>query len=91
MDRVEEIEAAIHDLPPKDYRCLAEWFRELEQSRLDAQIDEDSSTGRLAEANNARNSSVREPRIGAAKGELAVSDSFFEPLPDEILKAFRGD
>lgn len=33
---------------------------------------------------------VRKPRIGAAKGEFMVPDSFFEPLPDEILKAFRG-
>ncbi len=26
--------------------------------------------------------------IGLAKGEFEVSDSFFEPLPDEILDAF---
>jgi antitoxin (DNA-binding transcriptional repressor) of toxin-antitoxin stability system len=30
------------------------------------------------------------PRIGAAKGKFVVPDSFFEPLPKEILKAFRG-
>jgi hypothetical protein len=47
MDRVEEIEAAIHDLAPEEYRRLAEWFREFEQSRWDAQMDEDSSAGRL--------------------------------------------
>lgn len=47
MDRVEEIEAAIHNLPPDDYRRLAEWFRALEESRWDAQMDEDSSSGRL--------------------------------------------
>jgi len=28
--------------------------------------------------------------IGLAKGEFAVSDSFFEPLPDDILDAFYG-
>jgi antitoxin (DNA-binding transcriptional repressor) of toxin-antitoxin stability system len=33
---------------------------------------------------------VRKPRIGAAKGEFEVPDSFFEPLPEDILKAFRG-
>jgi hypothetical protein len=33
---------------------------------------------------------VGEPRIGAAKGEFVVPDSFFEPLPEAILKAFRG-
>jgi len=33
---------------------------------------------------------ARKPRIGAAKGEFEVPDSFFDPLPDEILKAFSG-
>jgi antitoxin (DNA-binding transcriptional repressor) of toxin-antitoxin stability system len=33
---------------------------------------------------------VPKPRIGAAKGEFVVPGSFFEPLPDEILKAFSG-
>ncbi len=33
-------------------------------------------------------SKIRKPRIGAARGELVVADSFFEPLPDELLKAF---
>ena len=30
------------------------------------------------------------PRIGVAKGKFLVPDSFFEALPNEILKAFRG-
>ncbi|HZO54462.1 MAG TPA: hypothetical protein VFB63_17250 [Bryobacteraceae bacterium] len=30
-------------------------------------------------------------RIGVAKGELFLPDSFFDPLPDEILRAFRGE
>ena len=47
MDRVEEIEAAIHNLPQDEYRRLAEWFREFEQRRWDAQMDEDSSGGKL--------------------------------------------
>ena len=33
----------------------------------------------------------RKPRIGAARGEFVVPDSFFEPLPDEIIKAFSGE
>ena len=33
---------------------------------------------------------ARKRRIGVAKGEFEVPDSFFEPLPEEILKAFRG-
>lgn len=47
MDRVEEIEAAIHSLPPDEYRRLAEWFRELEKRRWDAQMDADSASGKL--------------------------------------------
>jgi hypothetical protein len=31
---------------------------------------------------------VGKPRIGAAKGVFDVPDSFFEPLPDEVLRAF---
>jgi hypothetical protein len=47
MDRVEEIEAAIHSLPPEEYRRLAQWFRELEQTRRDEQMDKDSANGKL--------------------------------------------
>ncbi|HUI54197.1 MAG TPA: hypothetical protein VLY04_04455 [Bryobacteraceae bacterium] len=56
MDRVEDIEAAIKALPPEDYRRFSEWFRELEQSRWDEQLDHDSASGKLdclfAEAEN---------------------------------------
>jgi hypothetical protein len=47
MDRVEEIEAAINSLPPEEFRLIAQWFRELEQTRWDAQMDQDSSAGKL--------------------------------------------
>ena len=33
---------------------------------------------------------VRDPRIGVAKGDFEVPDSFFAPLPAAILKAFNG-
>jgi len=44
----------------------------------------------VAEIRSLRAKAVRKPRIGVAKGEFVVPDSFFEPLPDEILKAFSG-
>ena len=47
MDRVEEIEAAIDGLPPKEYGRLVQWFRVREQSRWDDQLDSDSSWGKL--------------------------------------------
>jgi len=37
---------------------------------------------------------VRKPRkvrFGVAKGEFTVPDSFFEPLPDDLLRAFNGE
>jgi hypothetical protein len=47
MDRVEEIEAAITNLPPDEYRRLVEWFRAREQARWDEQLDKDSVAGKL--------------------------------------------
>lgn len=44
----------------------------------------------VAEVRSLRKKAVRKPRIGAAAGKFAVPDSFFEPLPDEISKAFSG-
>jgi antitoxin (DNA-binding transcriptional repressor) of toxin-antitoxin stability system len=44
----------------------------------------------VAEIRPLREQEVRKPRIGAAMGNRGVPDWFFEPLPDEILKAFSG-
>ena len=44
----------------------------------------------LAELRLLRQKGARKPRIGVAKGEFEVPDSFFDPLPDEILDAFSG-
>jgi hypothetical protein len=58
MDRIEEIEAAINELPPEDFRRIANWLRERDQSVWDQQMDGDSASGRLdflfeeAEANS---------------------------------------
>jgi hypothetical protein len=44
-DRVEEIETAIANLTPSEYRCLVDWFRGREQSRWEEQIDADPVAG----------------------------------------------
>lgn len=44
----------------------------------------------VAELRPIAKKSVRKPRIGAAKGQFVVPDSFFEPLPEEVLKGFSG-
>jgi antitoxin (DNA-binding transcriptional repressor) of toxin-antitoxin stability system len=45
----------------------------------------------VAEIQSLRGKKTRKPRIGVAKGLGEVPDSFFEPLPDDLLKAFYGD
>ncbi len=45
----------------------------------------------VAELRSLRKKPLGERKIGVAKGEFVVTDSFFEPLPDEILKAFNGE
>jgi antitoxin (DNA-binding transcriptional repressor) of toxin-antitoxin stability system len=45
----------------------------------------------VAEVRSLLKKAVRKPRIGAAKGQFVVPDSFFEPLPDDILKAFSSE
>jgi antitoxin (DNA-binding transcriptional repressor) of toxin-antitoxin stability system len=44
----------------------------------------------VAELRSLPKKRIKKPRIGVAKGEFEVPDSFFEPLPDEILEAFTG-
>ena len=49
MSRVEEIEAAISNLPPADYQRLVDWFREREDARWEQQLDADSAAGKLGQ------------------------------------------
>ena len=34
---------------------------------------------------------ARTPRIGVAKGQIEIPDSFFDPLPSDVLAAFNGE
>jgi hypothetical protein len=47
MDRVEEIEAAIDELPPEEYRRIVQWLRVREDKRWDERMDRDCSAGTL--------------------------------------------
>ncbi len=47
MDKVEEIETAIDNLPPAEFWRIALWFRERQQKRWDDQMDSDSASGKL--------------------------------------------
>ncbi len=45
----------------------------------------------IAEIQSLRGKKKGKRRIGLFKGLGEVPDSFFDPLPDDILKAFNGD
>ena len=32
----------------------------------------------------------RRPALGLGKGEVVIHDSFFDPMPDELLELFEG-
>ena len=45
---------------------------------------------RLGLAQEKQIPALKKRPIGLAKGRLEIPDSFFEPLPDEMLDAFEG-
>ena len=44
----------------------------------------------VAEIRGLSSPSLRKRSIGLAKGQFSIPDSFFEPLPDDLLKTFSG-
>jgi antitoxin (DNA-binding transcriptional repressor) of toxin-antitoxin stability system len=44
----------------------------------------------VAEIRRLRSRPTRRRPIGKAAGRFAVPDSFFEPLPDDVLESFEG-
>ncbi|MEP7363122.1 MAG: hypothetical protein ABI972_07700 [Acidobacteriota bacterium] len=47
MSRVEEIEQAIGQLPPEEFRKILAWMREREEQLWNEQMERDASSGRL--------------------------------------------
>ena len=47
MLTIEQIEAAILELPPDKFHQLLEWFSELDYRRWDEQLEQDIATGKL--------------------------------------------
>jgi hypothetical protein len=64
---VQEIEAAILELPPHDLAKLAEWFEEYRADEWDRQIAADAEAGRL------------DALIRGAEGDIAAGRA--RPLP----------
>ena len=44
---ITEIEQAIIQLPPQDFKQLRKWFEELEAQKWDEQIERDAKSGKL--------------------------------------------
>jgi hypothetical protein len=47
MSSIQELENAILQLPPEDFRRLADWISELDQRRWDEEFERDVAAGRL--------------------------------------------
>ncbi|HWG47829.1 MAG TPA: hypothetical protein VN688_34010 [Gemmataceae bacterium] len=47
MATIDQIEAAILQLPPEDFQRLSEWILELDQQRWDAELEDDIAAGKL--------------------------------------------
>ena len=45
----------------------------------------------IAELRSLKGKEVLLPKLGVARGLIEIPDSFFDPLPDDILKAFNGE
>lgn len=45
--RLEQIEAAILELPPDEFRQLLEWFLDVDYQRWDEQLEKDIADGKL--------------------------------------------
>ena len=52
MLTIEQIEAAILELPPDKFHQLLEWFSELDYRRWDEQLEQDIATGKLEDLAN---------------------------------------
>ena len=47
MATVDQIETAILQLPPDDFRRLSRWLQQLDQERWDEQLAQDIAAGKL--------------------------------------------
>lgn len=47
MTKVEEIQAAIESLPENEHSRLRRWFTERDWAKWDAEIEQDSDSGKL--------------------------------------------
>jgi hypothetical protein len=52
MSTVQEIEAAIRQLPPSDLSAFRNWFAEFDAAQWDRQFEEDVLAGRLDDLAN---------------------------------------
>jgi hypothetical protein len=69
MTKLEEIEAAIAELAPRELERFRTWFEEFQSARFDGKIERDARTGkldRLADAAAADHRQGRTRELGAS-------------------------
>lgn len=64
MSTVEEIEAAIAQLPSNDLVALREWFDQFEAAKWDQRFEEDVASGKL---DDIANQAIEDHRAGKSK------------------------
>jgi hypothetical protein len=47
MSTLQEIESAVSQLPPEDFRQFSQWFQQFEANAWDRQIAADADSGKL--------------------------------------------
>ncbi len=66
---------------------LRDYFERAQQGEVFVVVDSGKTVGQLLSIDNA----PKEPRPrGLYKGQFTVPDDFDDPLPDDILAAFKG-
>ena len=82
MSSVEEIEAAIEALPPEDYRRVARWLLERNQSMWDRQLDGDNASGKLDFLFDEADAEAKAGRVrGGWQSEIVASQAKKAKMP----------
>jgi len=64
MSKLDEIEAAVAELAPREFERFRAWFEEFQSERFDRKIERDASSGNLDELADA---AIAEHRAGRTR------------------------
>ncbi|MCL6706913.1 hypothetical protein M8R20_07870 [Pseudomonas sp. R2.Fl] len=64
MNRLEQLEKIVRELPPEEFEAFSRWFEELSAERWDRQLEHDSKSGKLDAMTEAAITAFRSGRTG---------------------------